>query len=405
MVDRTTHPAILTPPFVRVAVATFWIEVAWSLTIHLPRFFQDLGASEGQIGLLYSVAAAVGLALRPLVGRLLDVWGRKPLLVTAAVTEVVFLAAYLLVSAFAAPAFVIRVIQASAQLIMFTALMTYAADALPAARRAQGLALFGLTGLIPIGVGGVLGDVVIDAGGFTALLTSAVVAAALGATIMITLPVLPTLSPGDEARRSIWAAAKQPDLLPMWVLGLTFSIGLESIFVFMATFVDESRVGSAGVYFVAHSASAVAVRLVGSGWTDRFGYRRVVLPSITMFAAAFVGLAFVDAVPLLVVAGVLAGTGHGTLFPAISSQVVARARPSERGSAIAVFTALFDLALLAGIPVVGRIIDTVGYRAAFLTIAVMISIGIAGFVVLDENPHRSPGAMLEASGVTPRAGP
>ncbi len=383
MADRTTYPTIWTAPFIRVFIAAFGMEVAWALTIHLPRFFHDIGASEGQIGLLYSVAAGAGLAMRPLVGRLLDVWGRKPLLVAAAITEVVFLAAYLLVSAFAAPAFTIRVIQASAQLVMFTALFTYAADALPAARRAQGLALFGLTGLIPIGLGGALGDVVIATGGFTALFVSAAAAAAFGATVMITLPVLQTVSPDDEARRSVWAAAIQRDLLPMWVLGLSFAIGLETLFVFMATFVQEFDVGSAGLYFVAHSASAVTVRLIGSGWTDRFGYRRVVTPSIALFATAFPALAFTNSATLLVFAGVLAGTGHGILFPAISSQIVARARAAERGSAIAVFTALFDLALLAGSPTVGRIIDTAGYRAAFLTVGGMIAAGIFGFVLLD----------------------
>lgn len=392
---------IWTTPFVRVFAASFFIEVAWSLTIHLPRFFEDLGASEGQIGLLYAVASAFGLAFRPMVGRLLDLWGRKPLLITAGVVEVVFLATYLLLEAWGAPAFANRIVQASAQLVLFTAIFTYVADSLPASRRAQGLGLFGLTGLIPIGVGGLLGDVVIAAGGFRALFVTAALSATIGVVTLMTLPVLSTHGDDDAARRSVWSTLRQRDLVPIWVLALSFAVGLEAIFVFMATFIEEVDIGSAGLFFGLYSVSAVTVRLIGSGWTDRFGYRRVVTPSFVVFTSAFLLLAFTGNVVTLAAAGLMGGTGHGILFPAIGSQVIERARATERGSAVAMFTALFDLAILVGAPIVGRVIDTIGYRVAFAGIGCTVFVGLIAFLLLDNAVRRDDAAGWTGVGSAP----
>ena len=62
------------------------------------------------------------------------------------------------------------------------------------------------------------------------------------------------------------------------------------------------------------------------------------------------------AMAVLALAAVITGTAHGAAFPILSSEVVNRARVSERGSAMATFTALFDIALLVGAPAAGFIL-------------------------------------------------
>ena len=56
-------------------------------------------------------------------------------------------------------------------------------------------------------------------------------------------------------------------------------------------------------------------------------------------------------------------------------EVVNRARISERGSAMAIFTAIFDIALLLGAPAVGFLIDGFGYLAAFSVAGVILAVG------------------------------
>ena len=75
------------------------------------------------------------------------------------------------------------------------------------------------------------------------------------------------------------------------------------------------------------------------------------------------------------VAGVLGGLGHGFIFPILSGLVVARARDSERGTAVAIFTSLFDVGMLLGGAGFGAVIERWSYEAMFATTA-MIVIGV-----------------------------
>ena len=59
----------------------------------------------------------------------------------------------------------------------------------------------------------------------------------------------------------------------------------------------------------------------------------------------------------------------------LSSEVVNRARISERGSAMSVFTSLFDIALLLGAPAVGFLIDGFDYLVAFSVAGTGIVVG------------------------------
>ena len=65
------------------------------------------------------------------------------------------------------------------------------------------------------------------------------------------------------------------------------------------------------------------------------------------------------------VAGLLCGVGHGFGFPILSGIIVDRAPDEDRGSAITFFTALFDLGVLVGGPILGVIITGLGYSAMF----------------------------------------
>jgi MFS family permease len=91
----------------------------------------------------------------------------------------------------------------------------------------------------------------------------------------------------------------------------------------------------------------------------------VLVVSIAGFGVGLVGMAFSQNAATLAVASLVMGTAHGTAFPLLSSEVVNRARVAERGSAMSIFTAIFDIALLVGAPAVGFLIDGFDYAVAF----------------------------------------
>jgi predicted MFS family arabinose efflux permease len=93
------------------------------------------------------------------------------------------------------------------------------------------------------------------------------------------------------------------------------------------------------------------------------------------YAVGLALLAITSTIPVMVGAAVAVGLSHGAVFPILSSQVVSRARTAERGSAMSIFTSIFDIALLVAAPAVGFLIDGFDYRLAFGVVSFVLGIG------------------------------
>jgi predicted MFS family arabinose efflux permease len=351
------------PTFPRLFIAAILQELSFSLLIHVPGYFSELGATEGRIGLLYAAGATVALAMRPLLGRILDLTHRRTvILITSAVNIGVILA--LATTDFWGPyLWGLFILQRVFQIALFTTVLTYGADSIPVERRTQGLAIFGLSGLIPIAVGGFFGDQVIASFGYTALFLVSATASSIAWFVFWSLPVLPIRGP--QPRRNFWAAMVQRNLLPLWLATLLFSVGLESLFTFTRTFVDDRQVGTAGLFFATYGICAAVTRIAGGRFYDRVPHRPLLVGAIVLYGAGVGIMAVAPTTAFLVAAALTTGAAHGAAFPLLSSEVVNRARDSERGSAMSIFTSIFDISLLLGAPAVGFIIDGSGYLVAF----------------------------------------
>ena len=145
---------LFTRAFVSVFLANTFMELAWSLFLHFPGYLHDLGADEFQIGILVGVAALASIGIRPWIGRAMDLRGRRQVIIAGNILHVAVLALYLTVTALGPWVYIVRILHGLASAMLFTSLFTYAADVVPAARRTQGIAIFGISGLMPIGLGG-----------------------------------------------------------------------------------------------------------------------------------------------------------------------------------------------------------------------------------------------------------
>lgn len=356
--------------------------IGFFLLVNVPGRFLELGLTEGQIGLVYSGAALVGLGMRPVLGRTLDVVHRRTVIRVAGVVNAAAVAGLAAMS-FAGPVlYGWFVVARASQIAIATATLTYAADTLPLHLRTRGLAIFGLSGLIPIGVSNVAGDQIIAVTGYTgAIFTSA--ALALVASVLVWwLPTLPVL--GQRARRSFWAALMQPDLRIVWFVTLMFSMGIETLFAFMRAYVESHPgVGTLGGFFGVYGLFAVLSRLTTGTRFELASPRRTISSGISALAATLLLLSTAPGTGLFLAAGVIGGVAHGVVFPLLSTEVVGRARTAERGSAVATFTSLFDIAILGVVPVVGAVIDTAGYSTAFASLGLVMLLGVVCYVRWD----------------------
>ncbi len=369
------------PNFSRVFTAALLQELSFALLIHLPGYFSELGATEGLIGLLYASSAVVSLAFRPWLGRILDLTHRRTVLLISALINMAVVIGLSTTSEWGPYLWALFLVQRTIQIALFTTMLTYGADSIPIERRTQGLAIFGLSGLLPIAVGGYAGDIVISNVGFDGLFYAATSVLLISWLIVWTLPVLPVR--GHQPRRSFWAAFAQRNLLPLWFATLLFSIGLETLFTFTRTFVDVRQVGTAGLFFAVYGVTAAVTRIAGGRLYDRVPHRPLVVGSIAAYGSGLMFMGFAQNVAVLSLAAVITGTAHGAAFPILSSEVVNRARVSERGSAMATFTSIFDIALLAGAPSVGFLIEGFDYLVAFTAAGVTLALGAIVYRIWD----------------------
>lgn len=379
---------LLSRQFVTAFGVALLSQLSFFLFVHFPGFLQDLGSTEAEIGIVVATASVSALAIRPHLGRELDRRGRRPILLVGGFANTVATGLYLLVHAVSPWMFGIRIVHGFAAALSFTTIFTIAADIVPESRRTQGLALFGLAGLFPIALGGVIGDLVLPRWGFDGLFTVALALSLLSflGSVLIAESSVPA---GRHAEVSFTRPLFQRDLLPLWWITFVFTVALIGYFTFLRTFVNETGLGSVGGFFAAYAGTAIAFRALGGWAPDRFGAKRILYPAMASLAAGCFVLATAGSDLAVIVSGVLCGAGHAYAFPILFAMSFGRAAAGDRGSASAIFTGLFDLGSVVGGPALGVVATIWGYTEMFLVAGGLAVVGSLIFAVWDGDLRRT----------------
>jgi MFS family permease len=390
---------LATPPFLLCAGANFLQSLAFNLYLHLPGFLHDLGADEVRIGVLSSLTALAAIAARPPVGRVMDGRGRRPIVIWGGVLNTIVCLAYLSIDGIGPALVLVRVAHGLAEAALFSSLFTMAADLVPADRRTEGIALYGVSGIVTVSFGGLVGDFILARAGYDALFaTSAGLAAG---SFVLSLPLRDRRpAPGVHGpSRGFTASVSQRDLVPLWFLGMVFATALSAVFTFVKTFVLETGIGTVGLFFSAYAWAAVGLRLFFAWLPERIGPKRALFPALGALATGLAGLALADDAHTVAAAGALCGLGHGFTFPILSGLVVERAREAERGAALSLFTALFDAGVFVGGPGFGALIGVAGYAGMCASASALVVVGAVAFAPWDRAVLRARAAAGGSDGV------
>lgn len=363
------------------SVAHFLHALSYYFLLALPGYLKQVGATELGIGLLVGTASAAAIGIRPPLGRFMDTRGRRSVLLAGGALATLASASYFLVSGFGPFVFALRVVHGISEAMLFAALFAFASDIVPESRRIEGIALFGVSGLVPMAIGSALSDVIIQRGGYQPVFALATATALLGT--LATLPLVDVPREAGEPPRGVWASVTQRDLVPLWVCGLAFATSLAAPFAFMKTYASTHANGDVAPFFSAYGIAATLVRVFFGRAPDRLGPKRVLYPAMLAFVAGLFALLLGERPHVMELSGFLCGIGHGFVFPIILGLVVTRARERERGAALSVFTALFDLGNVIGGPLLGVVVRTQGYGVMFATAAALATSGLVALALLD----------------------
>jgi MFS family permease len=391
---------LLSRPFLLAFSAHFLHALAWNLFVHVPGFLKHLGADEALIGLIMASATAVAVFARPVMGAAMDRRGIRRLILIGGLLHAAAGALYLTLHAIGPWLYAVRVIHGAAGAMIFVSLFAFAAAIVPASRRFEGIALFGVSGMLPMALGGVLGDVILTHSSYPVLF--AVAAGLATVAFLLTLPLRDVGARAAEAGPvgSWLGAARAAGLLPIWMVALVFGAAVAAPFTFLKTFVMATGIGSVGLFFSVYSLTAVALRLLSGSLPDRIGPRRVLLPALACGVLGLGLLALTTSRVEMVAAGLLCGASHGYAFPILVAMLVTRAPASSRSAAYAVFTALWDVGAMIAAPLFGVIIQRVGYPAMFATAAGLVLAGAVAFAAWDRRRGASPPSSTAVASAT-----
>jgi predicted MFS family arabinose efflux permease len=370
--EFSDKPPIWTRGFVLLFVSGFFFGMSFWPYVLLPVYLQDLGANLPTVGILMGIAPLAGILVRPLVGTALDRLGRRKCLTAGGLIFVATNLLYLGVASINPLLIAVRLIHGVAMGILMATFFTLAADLSPEARRTEGIAVYGISGHVSGTIGVMMGEAIIGWRGYPALF---LVCASLSlASLLLSLPVPdPGHHRNRRASRGFFHLAMNPTLRAPLAATVGFALSLSSYMVFLKPYAVSAGIHSVTGFFVAYTLAAVGFRLVGGGWPDRFGFRRLLYPAMVSMSLGLVCLAAFPTAAGLIAAGVLCGTGHGFIFPILSAMMIAGSGHERRGTLMTLFTMLFDFGLFVGAPFLGFIAE-VGHYGTMYAVAACIPI-------------------------------
>ena len=343
------------------AVTFFGLVGVGSVLPVLPRYIHGpLASGDVAVGVVIGAYAVTGLLLRPVAGRFADTRGRKPTVLVGAM--LVALSGLLYLPALGIAGLIVaRLILGAGEGAVYTAGSAWIVDLAPEERRGRVLGLYGLAVWGGLSVGPLLGEVLLDAGGYDLVWIVAAALPVLGALIALAArdPFVPL------------AHAEPHPLIAPEAVGPGFAVGLASFgYAAVATFIVlhlESRgVGHGATVFAAFAAMIVLTRLIFGDLPDRLGAASVAIAATVGEACGLLLIAVAHSLPVAIVGGLLMGAAFALLNPSLMLIALGRVSKQARGAAMGTYTAFFDAGVGLGAPIAGVVAALTSYEGAFI---------------------------------------
>ena len=362
---------------------TIWTTVALDLVgfgIIVPilgRYAERFGANGLQVGLMFASFSVAQMVFAPILGRISDKVGRKPVIVfsligTAVGSFVTGAAGALWVL------FLGRILDGASGASVAVA-QGAVADIAPPEQRARLMGMLGAAFGVGFVVGPALGGLAALGGPHVPFYLAGSIAAINAVAAMIRLPeTKPDTSHITE--KSQRGTALSPALKRFALVGFLSMLGFAG---FEATFSiwGEKQFGftegSASIVFVFVGVTLVAVQggLIGP-LTQRLGSRKLLRIGLSLVAVGLLLLGVTTTWPMLFVALFLLSLGQGMSGPSGSALVAELAPVERRGEAIGYQQSTAAFGRVAGPVMAGALFDHVGINSQFLVSGILIVVAV-----------------------------
>lgn len=380
---------LFTPAFVALTLSELAYFTASGMIVGLTAFFVTgpLGADESGIALATAAFTVTTLALRPYAGRLSDRRGRRPLLIGGGALFSVVLLGHVLVTGM--PALVaLRLLLGVAEAFYFVAAFAALADLAPAGRTGEALSFNSLALYLGLALGPLLGELLVDLGGFPVAWVGGFVLGLAATGLAIALP--------ETAVRAEATEAGPTGIFHRHALGPGIALfagttAMSGYLLLVGPHAEDLGLDVWSLTFLLFGAVVVVLRLAFATLPDRVPPLRLGGLALGLAGAGLATIAISGGVVGLLAGTVLMAAGVAFMTPAFFAATFARVPAGERGAASGTMSFLIDLGFGVGPFLMGIVAAASGTPFAFVIGAGVALAGAAG-ALMATGVRRSPAA-------------
>ncbi|HZG70346.1 MAG TPA: MFS transporter [Chondromyces sp.] len=338
-----------TKSFILLIVGNLFVFMAFQMLIPtLPPYFQSIGASGLEVGLVTALFSLGAVLVRPFVGYLLEFKARKMMVIVSTVVLLIITLFYPLTS-IVFVLLALRFVHGLAWGWSTTVNGTAAVDVVPNSRIGEGMGYYGLAITVGMIIAPSLGIFLYQRTPFSVLIT---VSAVFGVLALVLLAFISDRTPKNVllTKREDVAFSFKGSLIektswyPAFVTFVA-TFGYGTIVTFIIIFSEERKLDQIFLFYLFNAIVATLVRPITGKYFDQHGPKVLVaVCSIFTFVAMWI-LSFAYSNPLIIIAGILFGAGYGSLIPTLQAWVLSMTPPQRRGVANGMFYSAIDLGI------------------------------------------------------------
>lgn len=365
--------------------------IFYGLITTLPLYVTgNLGRTDDDAGLLVTAFLISAIIVRPFSAKLLDIYGKKNMLVMSMIMYLLCTVLYILIEPFTI-LLVLRFLQGIWFSIATTATGSLAADIVPNQRKGAGLGYFTMSTNLAVVIGPFVGLFIVQNASFEALFIVLSVIGLAGCIIGLTINTSDIPKPEVKPKLTFsFNDLFEKKALPIALLAGLLALSYSSVLSFISIYAEQRGMLSAASYFYAVFAAAMLIIRPFTGRIyDQKGPKYVVVPSFLLFVIGLFMLAYMESAWQFLMAAVFIGSGYGTLTTSMQSQAIQSTSIARSGYATATYFTLFDAGIAIGSYILGLIAVSFSYQAVYVLCGALLFVNMLLYILLSRKPSAS----------------